>query len=316
MSQRVLVTGANGFHGSAILRALRATDGMHSSGFVRNAGTLNPEDRIEAGIGDIRDARAVRSASVGVDAVVHSASYVGYDPEACREVNVTGTMNVTEAARRNGVKLLIYISTAGVYGSGPLRGLTEDQSRPAPNSVLSQSRLDAERIVQDFGGIIIRPHLVYGAGDRWVIPSIVRLTKALGARVGDGTAQLSVISAANLGHLVASLVGSSSRPPERSVLHAANSAPVLVDEIIDEIIKCTKTPMASRQPARLSLDEAFGFAESIGLTANQIRLVSSGSWYNSDAIWRHAQATSPTRFELSELDVAWYGAQSKFHQRL
>ncbi len=315
MTQRVLVTGANGFQGSAILRALRAAPRMHSSGFVRNADTLNPADRIGAEIGDIRDARAVCSALVGVDTVVHSASYVGYDLEACREVNVGGTLNVTEAARRNGVKLLIYISTAGVYGSGPLRGLTEDQSRPAPNSVLSQSRLDAERIVQDFGGVIIRPHLVYGAGDRWVIPSIVRLTRALGARVGDGSARLSVISAATLGNLVASLVGSSSRPPERSVLHAANSAPVLVDEIIDEIIRCTNTPMASRQSARLALDEALDIAESVGLTANQIRLVSSGSWYNSDAIWGRTHARAPAAFRLSNREIAWYAAQPEFREQ-
>ncbi|MFD6056162.1 NAD-dependent epimerase/dehydratase family protein [Agromyces sp. NPDC060279] len=212
----IVVLGARGFAGSRAAESARRLPGW----------TVRPVTRELA---DVRDASAIGVALAGASAVVHAASHVGNDVELCRQVNVEGTANVVAAATANGARV-VYLSTAAVSGRGPFRRLDEADAPLAPASTLSASRAAAERIVLDAGGLVVRPHLVLGAGDRWVGPGVAALTAAAGGLVDGGAAVHSVIEAGTLGALLVELA--TGPRPAHSVFHAAHREPVPVRALV------------------------------------------------------------------------------------
>ncbi|GAB4279737.1 MAG: NAD-dependent epimerase/dehydratase family protein [Candidatus Promineifilaceae bacterium] len=136
----VLVTGGAGFIGSHLVEALitrgdnvRVLDNL-SSGHLCNLDGL-PLEFIQ---GDIRDFDTVCQAADGCDFVFHQAALVSVplsieDPKLNHDVNVTGTLHVFEAARRVGVKQVVYASSAAVYGDRPSLPVSEND-RPCPIS--------------------------------------------------------------------------------------------------------------------------------------------------------------------------------------
>ncbi len=154
---------------------------------------------------DLQDSTALESALEGVDTIIHCAGYLGYDEALCKTMNVEGTARLLNSAKLAGASTVVYLSTTAVYGPGAHRGLRENEIVPAPRSVLSRSRLDAEQIVLDFGGVVLRPGLVYGRGDRWVLPSLVNLNRAIGGLVDGGDQMMSVIHVQDLGRMVSEI---------------------------------------------------------------------------------------------------------------
>jgi dihydroflavonol-4-reductase len=117
---RVVITGASGFIGSAVARAVHAR-GAHVVAIVqpgddcRNLTVIDPE-RVVA---DIRDAAAVQNACAGARFVFHLAAVYRFwarDPRIFYEVNVGGTLNVLGAVRAARCERLVYTSTVGVLG--------------------------------------------------------------------------------------------------------------------------------------------------------------------------------------------------------
>jgi ornithine--oxo-acid transaminase len=133
---RVVITGASGFIGSAVTRAVLAT-GAHvvavteSGGNDRNLAGLD----VERVIADIRDRDAIRSACAGARYVFHLAAIYrlwARDPRIFDEVNVGGTLNVIDAVRAAGCERMVYTSTVGVLGlHGTKVGLAADESAHA-----------------------------------------------------------------------------------------------------------------------------------------------------------------------------------------
>jgi dihydroflavonol-4-reductase len=138
---RVAVTGAAGFIGSAITRQLLGR-GASVVALVEPAGdrqNLHGLD-VEVQPADVRDAQSMRRALSGSRFVFHAAALYGFwarDPAIFYEVNVEGTRNVLAAASAEGVERLVYTSTVGTLGlDGTARG------RPATeNSVADISHL-------------------------------------------------------------------------------------------------------------------------------------------------------------------------------
>ncbi len=135
VGDRVAVSGAAGFIGSAITRLLVKRGASvialaEPGGDRRNLRGLDVEVR-EA---DVRDALAVRRALVGSRFVFHTAAVYGFwarNPATFHEVNVEGTRNVLEAAAAEGVERLVYTSTVATLGlDGTARGkpATEDDA--------------------------------------------------------------------------------------------------------------------------------------------------------------------------------------------
>jgi UDP-glucose 4-epimerase len=99
--------------------------------------------------GDIRNGQAVASALAGVSLVFHQAAMRSVprsveDPLGANEHNVTGTLNVLEAARRTGVRRVVYASSSSVYGDRPDLPKREDQP-PAPISPYAVSKTAGEQ---------------------------------------------------------------------------------------------------------------------------------------------------------------------------
>ncbi len=127
---RVVITGASGFIGSAVVRAVLAKGAKVVAVIEPGADAANLAGLdVEQVTADIRHATALRSICVGARYVFHLAAIYRFwakDPRIFHEVNVGGTLNVMEAVRAAGCQRMVYTSTVGVLG---LRG-TRD-GRPA-----------------------------------------------------------------------------------------------------------------------------------------------------------------------------------------
>ena len=130
--------------------AVRIFDNF-STGKRKNLAALR--GKVDVRKGDIRDRREVQSAMRGVDYVLHHAAMVSVAesverPEETLDVNVTGTLNVLQAARRAKVRRVVMASSCAVYGAGRLPA-KEDQA-PHALSPYAASKLAGESLAVSF----------------------------------------------------------------------------------------------------------------------------------------------------------------------
>ncbi len=127
---RVVITGASGFIGSAVVRAVQARGAVVVAVVEPQADARNLEGiDTERAVLDIRDPDAVRAACKGARFVIHLAAVYRFwarDPKIFYEVNVGGTLNVLDAVAAAGCERLVFTSTVGVLGLGKTR-----QGQPA-----------------------------------------------------------------------------------------------------------------------------------------------------------------------------------------
>ena len=156
MPSLFLVTGGAGFIGSHVAARLLA-DG-HRVRVLDNFSTGSRANldhgaahaaHLDVVEGDIRDLGTVEAASRGVDVVFHQAAMRSVprsvkDPLGANDNNVTGTLNVLEAARRAGARRVVYASSSSVYGDRPDLPKREDQT-PAPISPYAVSKAAGEQ---------------------------------------------------------------------------------------------------------------------------------------------------------------------------
>jgi len=175
----IMVTGATGFVGGALLRRLAADQGFDGVvGAVRRQADSWPKGVRQVQVGDLLPSTDWSRALQGVDAVVHCAARVhvmqddATDPlRAYREVNVNGTLNLAHQAAQSGVRRFVFVSSIKVNGEAtrPGQPFTAD-NMPAPLDPYGVSKLEAEqglrRIEAQTGMevVIVRPPLVYGPG--------------------------------------------------------------------------------------------------------------------------------------------------------
>jgi len=178
---KALVTGAGGFLGKEIARQLRA-QGTEVWTFQRG---VYPE--LEAlGCknfrGDLTDMDALLPAVDGRDVVFHVAAKVGVWGRYSdfHAVNVVGTRHIVEACRRSATPRLVYTSSPSVvFDAGDQEGI--DEAAPYPTKYLAHyphTKAMAERLVleansEHLATMSLRPHLIWGPGDRHLVPRIV-----------------------------------------------------------------------------------------------------------------------------------------------
>ncbi len=165
MSDAILVTGATGFIGQAVVPILLAR-GCHVRAVVRPASTIPfPEHpHLELLVGDVTDADSLVRAARGIRAVVHLAAAKSDEPDS-EAINVGGATNLIRACQANDVPLMINVSTQ----SAKLR-------RPG---LYGRTKAQADALFQSSGLAVItlRPSLVYGDLTSGVFGSLIRFTK-------------------------------------------------------------------------------------------------------------------------------------------
>jgi len=131
MSNKVIITGANGFIGSHIVK-LFSDKGVRITCLVRKDSNLEAmkEFNVEYKYGDIRDRLSLENAFKGHDFVIHNAAYAKdwgiY--QTFYQTNVDGTLNVLEACIANGIKDVIVTGTNAVYGEENSAAIKNEES--------------------------------------------------------------------------------------------------------------------------------------------------------------------------------------------
>lgn len=190
--KKVLVTGADGFIGSHLVEALVAY-GCNVCAFVyynsfNSWGWLDHspvKDKVEIFSGDVRDPFGVKKAMEGCEVVFHLAALIAipysyHSPASYIDTNVTGTLNIVQAARELGVKKVIHTSTSEVYGTAQFVPITEEHPLQG-QSPYSASKIGADQIAWSYYSsfntpvVVLRPFNTYGPRQsaRAVIPTII-----------------------------------------------------------------------------------------------------------------------------------------------
>lgn len=298
-SVRVLLIGAWGFIGSHIRAALVANNNVDVIGMTRRPASEAQMAGVTRVVGDITVAGSFYKALAGVDVVINAASYTGKSPELADAINHSGALNVISACRRNGLPL-IHVSTTAVYGSGPHRNLPVDLAALRPESVVSRARAIADDAVLQAGGAVVRPHMVFGEGDRWFVPTLAKIFQQLGGSVDGPDCRLSLIDAEQLGRLVAGLA--TGAQPCQGPFHAAHPAAIRLSRVlqcIDERITLLDlSPKVSREHAASRM-------AALGLSRHQIRLITEDHWYDAESIWAAANV-KPRSLSLTDSMADWY----------
>jgi nucleoside-diphosphate-sugar epimerase len=173
---RVLVTGATGFVGTAVLPALRAR-GHVVRAAVRREVDCDADEQVR--VGDLSPDTDWREALAGVDAVVHLAARVHVMHDAStnplaefRRSNVEGTLTLARAAARASAKRLVFLSSIKVNGEATTDRAFTERDAPAPRDPYGVSKAEAEEALRGVAVetglevVILRPPLVYGPGVR------------------------------------------------------------------------------------------------------------------------------------------------------
>lgn len=183
----VLVTGATGFLGSALTRALLKR-GARVTGIGRDDAKCRELER-----GGARMLRHDLSWPLSpelpdragpIAAIVHCAALSSPSgPLAKFEMhNVMGTRHAIELASRLGVQRFVYISTPAVYFRfADQFGLSEDTGLPKPLTAYAETKRRGEDIVlacRETGGIVLRPRGLYGKGDTALLPRLLRAARS------------------------------------------------------------------------------------------------------------------------------------------
>ncbi len=176
--KRVAITGGAGFIGSHLAEELARRDYYViilddlSTGRMENIEELLKKDKIEFIQGSVTELPLLEKLFQSVDYVFHQAAIPSVprsieNPQVSHETNITGTLNVLLAAKDNGVKKVVYASSAAVYGDTPTLPKREDMT-PNPKSPYAVTKLAGEyycRVFQEVYGlatVCLRYFNVYG----------------------------------------------------------------------------------------------------------------------------------------------------------
>jgi dihydroflavonol-4-reductase len=261
------VTGATGFLGSHVARAL-AEQGADLRLLVRPTSNLKNLEglKAETATGDLRDAASLEKAMSGCDTVFHvAADYRLWvrDPREMYRSNVEGTRSILEAARKNGIKSVVYTSSVATMGFTS-NGHPADEDSPVSLADMigpyKRSKFMAEQLALDAGRngmpvITVNPTTPIGEQDVKPTPTgrivVDFLKRKFPAYVETGLNLVDVKECA-LGHIAALERG---KPGERYILGGEN---LTLKQILDTLGKITGLPSP-----KVKLPYFFAFATGV-----------------------------------------------------
>ena len=315
---KTLVTGGNGFIGSAVTRLL-AERGDELRLLVRRRSRLGQlsDLEFEKVVGDVRDRRAVRRALKGVDRVFHLAGVISLrdaDADLLFEVNVGGTRTVMEEALRAEVERVVHMSSVASIGPAPW-GQTADERQlftaahlgiPYVNSK-HEGEAEAMRLAaRGLPVVVANPAYVFGAGDVYGRATAIVRRFMLGRIPAYVPGGLNVVDVQDVARGVL-LCDERGEVGERYILGNRNYT---LDRLFADLARLSGVePPAMRlsPPLALRLTQA---AEAAGIwtgfTSTDAKL--AGQWwcYRNGKAKRELGWTTTPHEDPIEATVAWY----------
>ena len=272
---KYLVTGANGFLGSEIVRQLRRRDDQVVA-LVRRSHDFLDSLGCQTHVADIRNYDAILPAFDEIDVVIHTAAVSGIWGEWKKyySINTVGTRNVVNACREQKVQRLVYTSSPSVTFDGEHQ-VNVDETAPYPTKWLAnypKSKALAEQYVLEANDppelltCALRPHLIWGPGDPHLIPRLIeRARQNKLRRVGDGRNQVDNIYVENAAyaHLLAADRLKIDSPVCGKAYFISQDDPVNCWQWINDILK-----LAGLQPVKKSI--SFFWAWRLGHAAELV----------------------------------------------
>jgi nucleoside-diphosphate-sugar epimerase len=235
---RIAITGASGFIGQHVT-ARFAARGDEVRAIVRRtwrgpvpAGVaIVPAPLERASLGD---------AFTGVDAVVHLAGVLSTrDEEEYSRVNVDGSRAAAEAARDAGARF-VHVSSLAAAGPAPAHAPHGEHDRPRPLTAYGRSKLESERAVASVEGLrwtILRPGVVYGPGDRQLLPLFQLAARGVIPRIGRADAAYTFV---HVRDMVRAAEAAVLRGADGTLAFVGHPAPVTIKEIVDSLAAATR----------------------------------------------------------------------------
>ncbi|KXS54404.1 MAG: UDP-glucose 4-epimerase [Marinobacter sp. T13-3] len=243
--RKVLVTGASGFIGSALCKAM-----VEQGDCIRAVVRSDPDSPVEGVTYLVRDLEAhgeLTELVTGVDVVVHLAgkAHGKGDPdeqslEAFLATNLLPTQKLAEAALREGVDRFVFLSSIGVHGDQSRGTAISEYSLEQPKTVYAESKLRAERALRDVfrasdtSFVIIRPALVYGDNAPGNFGKLVRLCNSnLPLPLGMAVNRRSLVSVSSLVALIILCIEHAEA--RDNIFVAADRAPVSTRALVSSL---------------------------------------------------------------------------------
>ncbi|MCY3023521.1 MAG: NAD-dependent epimerase/dehydratase family protein [Planctomycetota bacterium] len=323
-----LVTGASGFVGNHVARALRQR-GERVRILVRktsNLAQLADMPELEKTVGDLRDKASLDTAVKGCETVFHVAADYRFDvsdPEELYKSNVEGTRNLLEAAGNAGVKRIVYTSTVGCIGFVENGLGTEDTPVSIAMMVgtYKRTKFQAEQAVLELAGkglpaVIVNPTTPVGEYDARPTPTgemVLRfLRRKMPAVVDTGLNLIDVRDCAQ-GHLLAAERG---RVAERYILGCRN---MTLLEIMQALGKIAGLPAPTiRLPYAVAYLAAWadtklallrGKTPSVSLEG--VRMAKKKMWVDCSKAVRELSLPQTPPEEALARAVAWYRSNGR-----
>ncbi len=253
---KILVTGATGFLGGALIRRLHSM-GWDVTALGRNALKLDQleSDGIRALPLDIKNRDMLVEACKDQEIVFHCAAFPSPwgNFEKFYQANVIGTRNVAQACLENKVKRLVYVSTPSIYFDyNPRTGVKETDDLPEPVSNYAHTKLLAEEEVDKafangLAAISIRPRAIFGPGDTVIFPRLIpRLQSGRLPILGDGE---NVVDLTYVENVVDALLLCAESPVSTlgKKYNISNGEPVKLWELVNRICVELNLPYPKRK---------------------------------------------------------------------
>jgi len=247
----ILVTGATGRIGKHLVKAL-LNKGKKVRVFIRKR--MTEFENVETFYGDLLDKESLKKAVEGIDTIFHLAAVVDYTaPEDLMfKVNVIGTKNILDVFKGD---KFIYLSSTAVL-SKKIKDLTADENTPyKPSNFYGKTKTEAEKIVKEENGIIVRSSDVYGPGfEEGYYYVFNMLENGKMSIFGDGK---NIIQYIHIDDLIQALLLTLEKGKNGEIYTIAGKDMKTQRELYEIICKCLDTPFIEKHKsvsfAKLSL---------------------------------------------------------------
>ncbi len=321
---RTLITGANGFVGSAVVRCLLDA-GHEVRCLIRPGSDQSNLDglHVETSVGDLRDHASLKRAIVNCENLFHvAADYRLWvpDPETMYDINVKGTEALILAATEIGIKRIIYTSSVATIGLN-YDGSNANEKTPSSIDQMTghykRSKFLAEQVAQNFTRkydldlVIVNPSTPIGPRDLRPTPTGRIIVDTLRGRMPaymDTGLNIAHVDDIAQGHLLAYMYG---RPGERYILGGENMSLLQVLQTIDEISE--KKIKRINIPAKLILPMAWIMEKVAAITkveprasVDSIRMAEKKMFFSSEkAISELGYQFRPAKSAIKDA-ITWF----------